>query len=460
MSCMLKAWVAPISRMVAPLVNTIIPKVRLETHGWEMVPLDPEIVADYVAIDGGSRPKEIAYPLVQQAKQGAELATYDIVNARELDGIVLPAKVYCLGYRPGDCITLQIPEANLNAREVIVRQREIEAGSMDATLTCRTETAAKHAFALGRTGTPLPTPELGRPPADTSAPDAEDWTLVGLALSSATDAVPAIAIEGAPGALAADAIIFQYRPVTPGAGPEDGWIAAGVDLPTVTRKEVSSVVPGAQYEASVRYRVRGVLTARLLLRPVTAGEISTARAGHQIITATQTVAYPVDSTSSKITVTAFSATIDTEQFLGFPAATFDGLTPASGYVVLWHLPSAAYLLASAFSTGAATAVADGSYVIIRYISTAAADGTYPSSPTPPGGDGGGGYGGGIRDTVEQHERSRQEPPPLGDYPAAPRWRARVAPDQHAQAEHSRRRGRAPLARRDHGWRRAGHRPAG
>ena len=67
--------------------NTIIPSVRLETHGWEVVPLDPVVVPDYVAIDGGSRPKEVVYPLIQNAKQGAQIALYEMLNARELDGV-------------------------------------------------------------------------------------------------------------------------------------------------------------------------------------------------------------------------------------------------------------------------------------------------------------------------------------------------------------------------------------
>lgn len=143
--------------------NTVIPRVRLETHGWEEVPLDAIAIPAYVAADGGSRPTELAFPLVQQVDQGAQLGLYAMWNGRELDGIVLPAKVYAIGYRPGDCLTVDIPEASLVARDVVVRNREIEGSTMGVTLTCRSETAAKHPFCLGATGHAPPTPDLSVP---------------------------------------------------------------------------------------------------------------------------------------------------------------------------------------------------------------------------------------------------------------------------------------------------------
>jgi hypothetical protein len=143
--------------------NTVIPRVRLESHGWEMVPLDAVEIPDYISVDGGRRPKEVILPLVQQANQGVQLGLYEILNERELDPIVLPCKVYALGYRPGDCLTVDIPIANLISREVVVREREINASDLSVTLTCRTETAGKHPFALGKTGTPPPTPDLTVP---------------------------------------------------------------------------------------------------------------------------------------------------------------------------------------------------------------------------------------------------------------------------------------------------------
>ncbi len=143
--------------------NTIIPRVRLEEQGWQVVPLDALTIEEYVTVDGGKRPKELDLPLVQQADQGAELGLYDILNGRELDGIVLPCKIYALGYRPGDCLAINIPEADLVDRAVVVRNRELDAASLSVTLTCRTETTEKHDFALGKTATPPRTPDLSVP---------------------------------------------------------------------------------------------------------------------------------------------------------------------------------------------------------------------------------------------------------------------------------------------------------
>ncbi len=158
--------------------NTVIPRVRLESHGWEEVPLDAIAIPDYVTVDGGSRPKEITFPLVQQVDQGAQLGLYEIMNARELDGIVLPAKVYAIGYRPGDCLTVDIPDASLNNRPVVVRSREIDGSTMGVTLTCRSETGAKHQFALGKTGTAPPTPDLTVPTYYPVMPDRAAYLII------------------------------------------------------------------------------------------------------------------------------------------------------------------------------------------------------------------------------------------------------------------------------------------
>lgn len=112
------------------------------------------------------------------------------------------------------------------------------------------------------------------------------------------------------------------------------------------------------------------------------------RAARQIVNST--VAYPVTTTQTAASVVAFTATIDSGDETDFPAATISGLTAATSYVVLWNLDTSSY---SAVAMPALTALANPRNVIIRYVSTQSGDGSYPSSPTPPGGDSGGGYGG-------------------------------------------------------------------
>lgn len=251
--------------------NTLIPSVRLESHGWEMVPLDPVSVPAYIAIDGGRRPREVSYPLVQDARQGAQLALYEMLNDRELSGIVVPAKVYALGYRPGDCITLQIPEANLIGREVVIGQRELDVGTNGVTLVCRSEDNSKHAFALGKTTTPPRTPDLSNPGIDRTAPDATDWTAAGTTLSANGVDVPAIVITSLVDRIAADEIVFDYRPRIAGASPDVNWTGASIEPSSVLRKEITSVTPNTAYDVGIRYRIRGAVSARLIIENVTVG---------------------------------------------------------------------------------------------------------------------------------------------------------------------------------------------
>lgn len=250
--------------------NTVIPRVRLESHGWEVVPLDAISVADYVAEDGAVRPREVELPLVQDADQGAQLSILKLLDDRELDGIVVPLKIYALGYLPGDCLTLDVPEANMFERDVILRTREIDAANLGVTFNCRTETPGKHAFALGQTGTPPPTPDLSVPGIDLSAPDLSDWLLTGEEVEIGGDAggtSPALLFNGAVSNGNATEVLFSV-----GLSDDGPWEPVGTDPPdTIAKTVTGNVVAGGVYYGSVQYRVRGSLSERRVLGPVTAG---------------------------------------------------------------------------------------------------------------------------------------------------------------------------------------------
>jgi hypothetical protein len=139
--------------------------VNVTATSWAMVTGAPISVADYVTADGRQHRKAVSYPLVQcfageQPNQVAQLARYDIENAREIDGIQIPLKLRWMGYRPGDCIGVAIPEAGLADQDVVVRTRGLAPASGTVTMTVRTETAAKHPYALGQTTTAPPAPAL------------------------------------------------------------------------------------------------------------------------------------------------------------------------------------------------------------------------------------------------------------------------------------------------------------
>lgn len=141
-------------------INAIVPRYRSEAHNWEMVPAAVVKVDAYATEDGGRRTREVEYPLVQDAKLAAQLAAYDIVDAREFGPIVLPLKTRWVGYKPGDCLTIDVPELNMVGQMAIVLNRSLDPSTGVVTLTLRSETAAKHDFALGRTANPPPTPSL------------------------------------------------------------------------------------------------------------------------------------------------------------------------------------------------------------------------------------------------------------------------------------------------------------
>ncbi|MCG7349799.1 Hint domain-containing protein [Sphingomonas sp. ACRSK] len=307
--------------------NTVIPRVRLESHGWEVVPLNAIAIPDYVALDGGSRPKEITFPLVQQVDQGAQLGLYEILNGRELDGILLPCKATMIGYRPGDCLTVDIPEAALVGREVVVRNREIDMATVGVTFTCRSETASKHSFALGHGGMAPPTPDLSIPELDLSAPDAGDWTANGAVLSANGVSFPAVIVTGSADDRPLAGVLFEYRPYTAGADPDVGWSGGGLDGPGITRKEITSVTSDTEYEVAVRYMVGGTYSDRLVLGPVTAGVFS-ASGGAQAAIATS---FPIGLTMSAADTGVVTISAHIRRYTdGHPDVAVEGATIATG----------------------------------------------------------------------------------------------------------------------------------
>src|SRR3546814_9024922 len=99
-----------------------------------------------------------------------------------------------MGYRPGDCLTLDIPELGLSSQAAIITRRSLDPATGVVTPELKSETPGKHDYALGRTGTPPPTPTLAVPDLSAvAAPDATDWQLdrKGPRLNSSHSCAPA-----------------------------------------------------------------------------------------------------------------------------------------------------------------------------------------------------------------------------------------------------------------------------
>lgn len=142
-------------------LNAIVPKYRSPDHNWELVAADAVRVTEYETEDGEEKIEEIPYNLVRDADQAAQLAAYRLVDGRELGPITLVCLPRLRSYRPGECLALSLPSLGLDT-DAIILTRQIDPSTMKVTLTLIGETAAKHAFALGLTGTPPPTPALGQ----------------------------------------------------------------------------------------------------------------------------------------------------------------------------------------------------------------------------------------------------------------------------------------------------------
>jgi hypothetical protein len=254
-------------------INGVWPRYREEAQGWQIVPTAaPITVSAYVAADGEQRTREVEYSLVQDPNQAAVLARYDIENARELGPITLPCKPRWMGYRPGDCITINEPEYGLNYQKVVILNRNVDPATMITTLTVRSETDGKHAYALGQTGSPPPAPALTTfDPAAVGAPVSTDWTATGGVASSSTGAVPQIAFVGACPDPNIATVIFGYRlNVSMSQVMQFAEINA-----TTTGVAITGLAPATSYIPIIQYRsVKGVPSPATELAAVTTGSVT------------------------------------------------------------------------------------------------------------------------------------------------------------------------------------------
>lgn len=187
----------------------------------------------------------------------------------------MPLRPRWIGYKPGDAVTVIVSEVGLNSQKVLLTNREIDPGSGCPVFTARSETDAKHPFALGETTVAPPTPGVTAPP-DIPAPDADAWEITATAITVGDTSLPALVIDGAIDSTSTDSIFFEYRESVGGDGDDDGWIAAGLEPPTTTRKVINGVKPGVDYEVSVSYRRFGSIGDRVILGPVTVGQLTLA----------------------------------------------------------------------------------------------------------------------------------------------------------------------------------------
>lgn len=153
-------------------VNTVVPRVRLESQRWEYTQLEGVSSEVYLAEDGETKIKEVQYDLVQDKDQGVQLAAYELENSRELGPVTIPVKPHLMLCHPGEAVTLNLEEGGLTNRLMVITGRQVDPQTGAVLLTLESETTAKHEFALGRTTVAPPTPTLFTPEQlDTNASD-------------------------------------------------------------------------------------------------------------------------------------------------------------------------------------------------------------------------------------------------------------------------------------------------
>jgi len=142
-------------------MNGVRPQYIEPASNWEQITADEIIGTTYRTEDGQPLTQTWALNLVKDAAQAGELAAYALVDSREIGPIELSAKVDWRFYKPGETITIDSELLGYTGPAVIM-QRDFDPQTLAVRLTLKSETAAKHDFALGKVATPPPTPVIGQ----------------------------------------------------------------------------------------------------------------------------------------------------------------------------------------------------------------------------------------------------------------------------------------------------------
>jgi len=253
----------------AQRINTVIPRYIDAASNWEQVPAAPVVASTLVTEDGETRSEEYPYNLVKNKDQAAQLAMYRIYNAREITVPEVPLLPNYVGIRPGECWTFDLPDLGLSNQDCIVWSRSVDPGSFGVTLSLETETNAKHAFALGQTGTAPGTPTLAR---------------TGEQLDDITDAIMLRTDDIADAALTANwpDVTGTGRPADNATRNEDTanmlesplLMDTGFEIAATTAREFTNTTAGPGRD---RYRIRldtnnATYAIQTKMIPVSAGE--------------------------------------------------------------------------------------------------------------------------------------------------------------------------------------------
>lgn len=234
-------------------INTITPRFMSEASGWKLATANPVTFEALRTEDGGRRGDQIDYRFVPAIKQAAELAAYDILDAREPFAGTIPLKPHMRQLKRGDCFDIDEPGFLLDGVKCLVLSRSYDPSKGEVRIAFRSETDGKHDLALGKTTTLPDYPELT--PADptfVSPPQVGDWTIVPRPPGADDVQVPIVDLVGAVSNATATGMLVEWA--YPG-DPLD-WQVAGTWPVTAEKIPLNGLQPDAAYYLGLTY-VRG-----------------------------------------------------------------------------------------------------------------------------------------------------------------------------------------------------------
>lgn len=142
-------------------MNTVRPQFTDPDSKWELVTANAIVGSTYLTED--QEPLIGTWPLnmVKDAGQAGELASYALVDSREIGPITLTLGPEWRFYKPGDCLRIESVFLNFNS-DLVILNRKFDPQQLQVTFTFKGETPAKHDFALGKVAVPPPTPVIGQ----------------------------------------------------------------------------------------------------------------------------------------------------------------------------------------------------------------------------------------------------------------------------------------------------------
>lgn len=142
-------------------MNGVRPQYISPAHNWEQITAAEIVGASYRTEDGLPLTQTWPLNLVKDAGQAGKLASYAMVDSREIGPIEINARQDWRFFRPGETITIDSELLGYTGPAVIL-QRDLDPLTFAVRLTLKSETAGKHDFALGKVAVPPPTPVIGQ----------------------------------------------------------------------------------------------------------------------------------------------------------------------------------------------------------------------------------------------------------------------------------------------------------